>query len=465
MPRLILALMCALLHGFLAGAAEPVSFWVWHRSSPLHPDEITSLERMGITTLFWNVGELELRGGDWKWLAPPMDPAGRAGSLRCVPVVRLSAARGHPIAPEDLGRIPTALRGLPKTGNALQLDFDCPDRLLAHYAAALSELRRDIPDLGITALAHWSALPAFAALGRSVSEITPMFYDLQADPTGVSPETPPPPLLDPAQVERALKGWSRCSAPWRAGLPTFSRLTVFDRGGSPRGQIPNWSWDDFCFHRALRATGPTRLGVTLFRAETETRVSRTAIHAGEFVASRFTARDALRRAMDAARGAGAAGITFFRLPDRTDPAGSSLSDLAHAEADATPHLTLRWDHGDQLVLTNDSVFDLVPRLAGAKGDRDRGYALELDAPGTLFREALPGQFWRVTAHVDPDGPKPAPAPVQLATRLTFWFSHLRAGDTLRTELVQTAPGMDRAPLRYRILHCNDSTQWTPLNPP
>ena len=465
MARLILALICALLHGFPAGAAEPVSFWVWHRSNPLRADEIDALERMGVTTLFWNVGELELRGGDWKWISPPSDPAGLAGGLRTVPVVRLGTARGHLIEPEALSRIRAALRGLPKTGTALQLDFDCPDRLLSHYAAVLSELRRDIPDLGITALAHWSGLPAFAALGQSVSEMTPMFYDLQADPTGVSPETPPPPLLDPTQVERALAGWSRSTAPWRAGLPTFARLTVFDRGGNPRGQIPNWSWEDFCFHQALRSTGPTRLGVTLFRAETDTRVSRTAIHAGDFVAARFTARDALPRAMDAARRAGAAGITFFRLPDQTDPAGSSLSDIAHAMADAAPHLTLHWDHGGQLVLTNDSVFDLVPRLAGTKGDRDRGYALELDAPGALFREALPGEFWRITAHVNPDAQKPDPAPVQLATRLTFWFSHLRAGKTLRTGLVQTAPGMDRAPLRYRILHCIDSTQWTPLNPP
>ena len=114
---------------------------------------------------------------------------------------------------------------------------------------------------------------------------------------------------------------------------------------------------------------------------------------------------------------------------------------------------------------NDSSVDLAPRLAGAKDDRDRGYALEVDAPAPIFREALAGEFWRVTAHTQPDSPKPQPAPVQLATRLTFWFSHLRAGAVLQSGLLQIAPGASIDGIRYRILNCEETSTWTQLAAP
>ena len=446
-------------------AAEPVAFWVWHRADRLKDAEIAELQRQKVQSLYWNIGEMELRGGLWRWKTRALNAAALGGSLRVVPVVRLSAETKTPFEFAAWKKLAAQLRAVATKDGELQIDFDCPDRLLTAYADALAELRRAIPRLSITALTHWSALPAFPALQRSVSEITPMFYDMQADPTGAGVDVPPPPLLDPAQVERAMHSWRACAIPWRAGLPTFARLTVFDRAGMSRGQIPNWTWDDFCFHKSLHACGPTRLGMTLFRADTETRVARTAVRAGDLLVSRFTDRNALARVAAIARDSGAAGLTFFRLPDETDPAGPSLSDLGRLAKDDAPHLGLRWKTGEQLELVNDSPVDLAPRLAGEKDDRDRGYALELDAPAPIFREALAGEFWRVTAHTQPDSPKPQPTPVQLATRLTFWFSHLRAGAALRSGLLQTAPGANLDGIRYRILNSAGTSTWTPLNPP
>jgi hypothetical protein len=458
---ILLFLVCA----WRAAAGEPGAFWVWHRAEKLKSAEVAELQRQRVPRLYWNVGEMELRDGAWRWKARPFDAAALAAPLTAVPVVRLSAETRKPFAEAPWARLIEQLRPVATADGELQLDFDCPDRLLADYAVALAEMRRAIPRLSITALAHWSTQPAFAALQASVSEITPMFYDLQAEPTGINAEGPPPPLLDPAPVERALRSWTACTIPWRAGLPTFARLTIFDRTGTSRGQIPNWSWDDFCFHKALHALGPTHLGRTLFRADRDTRVARTAVKEGEFVVSRFTDRAALVRLADIAAEAGAAGVTFFRLPDATDPAGPSLSDLGRLAAKESPHLVLRWKSAEQLELINDSPVDLAPRLAGERNDRDRGYALELDAPGAFFREALAGEFWRVTAHTQPDAAKPQAAPVPLATRLTFWFSHLRADGTLRSGLLQMAPGASIDGLRYRILNCDGASTWTKLNVP
>jgi hypothetical protein len=288
-----------------------------------------------------------------------------------------------------------------------------------------------------------------------VEEICPMFYDLQRDPTGVTAASPPPPLLDPAQVLPLLEGWRRCPTPWRAGLPIFTRITIFDVTGLSRGQIFSWEWDELAFHAKLRTLGPTKLGVTLLRAGEALKFAGRALEEGEMVASRQTDRGALDECAAAAEKGGARGVVYFRLPADRDAATWTLRALG---APATkPQLTLRRD-GEQLTLENPDPADLPPRLAGERHDRDRGYALEIDSSGPVFREAEAGAFFRVGAHVNPDGKKPQPASVQTATRLTFWFSHLPAGASLRTGLFQLAPAAPSTALRWRIT----GGEWKPL---
>ena len=459
-----LAGISLLLGIFCTAQAEAagIDYWVWHRATPLTDAERAKLTAQEVKTLFWNVGEIEDRSGKWRWKVPPRALAGVADGFRVVPVVRLTSEIRQPFAPDALAGLGAELKSVAGEAGRVQLDFDCPDRLLAEYAAALHVLRSSVPHLAITALAHWPRLPAFPALTREVEEIAPMFYDLQADPTGVSASAPPPPLLEPAQIEAALRPWSACPIPWRAGLPTFARLTVFDRTGLSRGQIPNWTWDDFCFHKSLHTLAPTRLGVTLFRADTDTRIAATPIAQDELIASRFTDRAALAQSVALARAAGAAGVVIFRLSDGTDPSGWSPGDLGKLASPEKPRLILRQAPGDFLELVNDSPVDLAPRLFGEKSDRDRGYALEIDAHAPLFREALAGDFWRVASHAQPDSKKPVAVVVPLATRLTFWFSQLRAGAALRTGLLQLAPGASLENVRYRVLHCADVAEWKPI---
>lgn len=439
------------------------AFWVWHRSQPLTAEEKDDLSKQDVHTLYWSVGELQNRRGKWQWKSTPLSLNGLAVGYHLVPVVRLNSEEKAPFANAAMPSLTAALRKVAGNGE-LQIDFDCPDRLLEDYAAALTNLRRTIPHLSITALTHWPNLRGFPALAQSVEEIAPMFYDMQADPTGVSVNAPPPPLLDPEKVTAALHAWSTCPAPWHAGLPSFARLTVFDHTGLSRGQIPNWAWDDFCFHKNLHTLAPTRLGVTLFRADRDTRVARTAVAQDEIVASRSVDRAALAKVLAEAREAGAKGAIFFRLADDTDPSGWSVADLAVLSSMEPPRLVLRAESDDRLTLVNDSEHDLTARLAGARGDLDRGYALEIDAPAPVFRDALAGDFWRVTSHADPDGEMPKPVAVSLATRLTFWFSHLPARSRLQTGLLQLAPGATLAQIRYRVLNCAGATAWKPLLP-
>lgn len=282
-----------------------------------------------------------------------------------------------------------------------------------------------------------------------------MFYDLQRDPTGVSAENPPPPILDPAQVQSLLDGWAKCPVPWRAGLPAFSRVTIFDGTGLSRGQIFGWEWPEIVFNARLRSEPNGKLGVQLLRVAEPTRIARRGLQPGELLAVRQTDPDALAKCRAAASKAGAAGIVLFRLPESEDHSTGSLRNLADS-SEHSKSLRARFS-GNALILENPGNTDLAPRLAGNRHDRDRGYTLELDAPAAYFREAEPGDFYRVTAHAGSES-EPRSVPVSGATRLTFWISHLHAGATLRTGLFQLAPHADASRIRWRV----GEGEWKPL---
>src|SRR5205814_8538430 len=105
------------------------------------------------------------------------------------------------------------------------------------------------------------------------------------------------PLIDPDKMTAMLKSWSGCHKPWRAGLPVFARLTVYDVKGKSRGQIRNWNWDELDLNSALRATNPTHLGITLLQVNKPTSVSNTPLPTSESLVLRWVDRVALNDAI------------------------------------------------------------------------------------------------------------------------------------------------------------------------
>jgi hypothetical protein len=169
---------------------------------------------------------------------------------------------------------------------------------------------------------------------------------------------------------------------------------------------------------------------------------------------RLPDRAVLAQAIAATRQTTARGLVFFRFPDSTDPSGWSLRQLGHL--DAAPRLSVRVDPDTSIVeLVNDSDADLAfPAEAN-----QRGYALQIEAPAAIFRDASEGDFWRVTG--DADG---RAMTIPLATRLTFWFSHLRAHDRLRTGTIRLARAADFSQAQWRIMNFAPQSRWQPLQP-
>lgn len=435
-----------LLSGCVAASGFETGYWAWQRNEPPNAAEMEELHAQGVRTIYWQIGELVENGATWRWSVRFLLPA-NTPEMRFVPVVRLESRERAPFSSEANASLLSALASATKSSDELQIDYDAPDRLLRDYAAILKEIHKLVPRLTVTALPHWARPVAARELKGAADEMLVMLYDFEPDPKGGAPF----PLISPSKVDRYLADWNDSGMAWRAGLPVFARATVLDADNKSRGHVRAWNWDDICFNGALEMFSLTNLGVTVFRAKRDTRVENAAVRSGQLIVTRVADRTALSHAAAAIAITNARGVVFFRFPDSTDPSGWSLRQLGHLEA--APQLSVKVNPDTATIeLANNSDADLA-FSATADG---RGYALQIEAPAAIFRDASAGDFWRVTGDADD-----RPVTVQLATRLSFWFSHLRAREVLRTGAIRLAPTANFSQANWRILNFAPQSQPLP----
>src|SRR6266436_812847 len=437
----------------MSSPAHDVRYWVWQRDDPLDEQELAELEAQKIDTIYWQAGELENVKETWRWKARFNLPLSNGAHIRFVPVVRLVSREHQPFSDASVTALLASLSAVGAKHDELQLDYDAPDRLLAEYAKTLNRIHRLVPRLSIAALPHWSRADYLKLLEPNVDELLPMLYDFEPEP--ILKDQSPLPLISPEKISKLIEHWRACRKPWRAGLPVFARLSVYDENQKLRGQIRNWNWDELCFSPSFEMSNGGKFGTSILRAKRSTSIANTAIHPGDEAIVREVDRTGLRGAISSALRAGAQGIVFFRLPDSTASSGWSLRQLGHLETG--PRLILRKPADSEMIeLSNISDGDLEPRFSSSGVDAG-GYALEIEAPTPIFREAQPGDFASVNAFA---GEKSAKVP--FATRLRFQFAQLRAKESVRTGLIQLAPGADFRQTRYRILNIEEAPPWRSL---
>jgi hypothetical protein len=450
---LILGIAAAISVIAVSTSAHDVRYWVWQRDDSLDEQELTELAAQKIDTIYWQIGELENIGATWRWKARFNFPSSGTTRIHFVAVVRLVSHEHQPFSDASVTALLASLSAVSTKHDELQLDYDAPDRLLADYAGALNRIHGLVPRLTIAALPHWSRADYLKLLEPNVDELLPMLYDFEAEP--VLKDQSPLPLISPEKISRLVEAWRACRKPWRAGLPVFARLSVYDANQKLRGQIRNWNWDELCFNRSFQMANGGQFGASILRATRSTSIANTPIHPGDELIVREVERAALQNAISTALRAGAQGVVFFRLPDSTASSGWSLHQLGHLEAG--PRLILRKPaDSERLELSNEGDGDLESRFASNVANAG-GYAVELEAATPIFREAQRGDFASVDAFA---GEKSAKVP--FATQLRFQFSQLRAKENLRTGLIQLAPGADFRQTRYRVLNVEGGSSWKSL---
>lgn len=394
---------------------EPPCYWVWHRSNALKPAELENLRRAGTKTLYWQAVECGWKDGKWDAvrIAAPM---AEIEGVAVIPVYRIKPETdflGSPDAVESFARLFTNWADGGKfTG--LQLDFDCPDRLLDRYGKFLRELGQGIAPvkISITALASWPRHPEFAQLAGSVSAMAPMFYDLQADKPEDVLKSRFQPMAD-LKSRALIESWSACPVPWLAGLPNFERISVFNLNGSLSGHLRGWTHDDLFFKEGMK---PTALGegITSYETRAFTSLAGTPVSAGSRIVYRTPDQEALAKLSQVADEAGAAGVIYFVLPG---PGIQAAFSAGHLACKSSPQLELILHENGSVVLKNGGPADLPANPAEGAWT----LVLESETAG-IFRSGAPGNFARVTV--------PGGLPAELATQVVLHFSKLAGGESI-----------------------------------
>ncbi|HEY1120370.1 MAG TPA: DUF3142 domain-containing protein [Haloferula sp.] len=392
-------------------------FWIWHRSSALATEEKNALPAGG--RLYRQIAEFGWRDGRW---APRTVAEAKDLLENEIPVVRLDPGPAFLERPDAAPMLAKWLRHhfQDKVPASLQLDHDCPVRLLPRYAAFLRELRVELglKEISITALAGWIESPAFKQLGEATDELVPMFYDLTADSPQDIVAGKAKPMAGP-EAASWIKRWKSCRTQWRAGLANFERLTLFEADGKLVGHLKQWTPESIAHADFLEAL-PQFTGGTGYRIRRETILQGTQLQASQLLVWRAPDDGALRALLETAFDSGARGIVWFALPGpglRAAHSPSHLATLAHGETPAHGvHAKLESD--GRIVLRNDGPGDLS-LVPGAPLHR---IELTSDEAGT-FTTAGPGEFAEITT----------PLPAKFSRKFVLSFPRLLVGEEIASE--------------------------------
>lgn len=421
----LIATSCGRKNSSASGPTTPPdlapAFWVWHRSSALTPAEQSSIS--SASRLYWQVAEFGWRDG--KWSPRPLGKP-QADQAKLIPVVRLDPGPDSILKPDAAASLAKWIRfhfdGKPPA--SLQLDYDCPVRLLPKYAEYITALRAELSlqEVSVTALASWIGTPGIDKVGKAADEMVPMFYDITADPPAdvVAGKLVP---MAGGEAGKWIAKWKDCRTPWRAGLPNFARLTLFQSDGTLSGHLRQWRPETVLDADYLQplSSGP---GLALYQVARDASLEGTALRKGQLLAWRDTEDETLRQLIAASFASGARGIVWFALPGpglRATHTPSHLAAMARGES-PQPSLKATLDEKGRVTLRNEGPGDLIP----APGKPANRLKLTSNQAGS-FAAVGPGEFLSV-------GPSEG-------SRVSINFSHgieltfygLRVGEVVASE--------------------------------
>lgn len=401
-------------------------FWVWN-ASPRDLDPAASAH-----ALRWLA--IEFPGGDQRALHRHLQRDQLPAERGVVPVFRLPAGT-RVLDDEDYRR--AVVRQLKhwfgeQKAKALELDYDCPTARLEDYAAWLTSLRDElgVERLSVTALASWVMAPEFGDFCGAVDELCPMFYDLEPDSVQEVVSGEVRPLVDESSLEW-IGRWRRCPIPWRAGLPNYTRLSLFAADGSSLGHLHRWNQQALVSHPQLELQEGARSELQLLRALGDIRFADVSLHAGSYLIRRQPDSKRLIRAIEAAKEAGACGVIWFAHPASAPAAAYSVAHLEALQEGVVPKpdLTHHFEADGTLVLTNRGPGDVLPRSDG------QAHVLTIEAEAQRpFLNPAAGEFSGISA-----GARTVDA--RMLRRIEWYYHGLPAGRSLRSE--PGAVNMDR----------------------
>lgn len=217
------------------------AFYVWqYEWAPEVANAVRAAETLHPDAFYVMAGEIGGPGvpsPDWKALAALHTPV--------VPVLRVFARKSAELetaptnlAQQILGRIHTVRDRAARAGlhvSTVQLDLDCPERLLPFYARFLRDLRSSLPDLRleITALPCHLSQISFRNVAAAVDGYTLQVHGL----TYPTRRDEPAAIMEERIADVAIRRADGIGRPYRLALPTYATELVFTRADGRFGGL------------------------------------------------------------------------------------------------------------------------------------------------------------------------------------------------------------------------------------
>lgn len=215
----------------------PLSVWIWSTAPRIDRDAVARVVADGARTPFVKAGTFRMNQGRLEYRRELGRGALHAGEYHLVYSFEPAVVRSlESIGGERLGAaIAEAFRAdkeaLDVAVVGLQVDLDCPTRLLPLYARALRELRSAIPgdtELSTTTLLTWLDAPSFEGVLEVVDFHVPMAFGYRI-PQRVEEHSP---IADFDHVLAAVVASDRLGKPYWIGLGAYGYMLSFAPDGS-----------------------------------------------------------------------------------------------------------------------------------------------------------------------------------------------------------------------------------------
>ncbi|RYG30948.1 DUF3142 domain-containing protein [bacterium] len=447
-----------------------IGMWYWHTPFRVTDQEWQDLKAIGVKTLYVRAGTLVTDGKEIKLILPQrweskakdvvltfnfhpglvshMEELSTetiaAGTLACIRDARTKAANA----------------GIQASG--IQLDIDCPTRLLPRYREILDRVRTGLPageTFSITALPTWLASKHFPALAEAVDFVVPQFYEGRTGKTihEIAP------ITDPEGLRKGLAALARLDVPCYIGLATYGHALQYDGEGRLVSVYGGLSAEDALRHPALEPLSSSPVDgkghptadpakaigedLLLLRAISGDDRGRGRGYGLAYLLPTPLMVERQMAAFRAERPSGAKGVIFYRFPEPGESMTLPLASVAKAmtstptEVDVAVAFKVRSEPWS--LIGTDVKSDVPPRqftvTVVANGDAPSKASREafelfvlLDKPG--LDGVAPGDFDEAVTGSMADGAFVPAAPAH-AQAIRFRRYHLLPGDRLRSGLL------------------------------
>jgi hypothetical protein len=286
----------------------PHAFYLWqYEWTPAVAEAVADSIKLAPDSLYIIAGEV---GGsmapqpDWAALKAVLPP-----TAQVIPVIRVHGTKAKQIetAPGALARelrvLIGGLRGAAMSAGIdlreIQLDLDCPERLLPAYAQFLHGLKPQLSGLrlSITAIPCHMENSSFAAVAKVADGYTLQVHGVQFPKTIDDSAS----IMDSTIARRAIIAAERLGIPYRLAMPTYAYRFVFGSDGKCRGILQPFSPPPESRGNTVRTIAADPVAVLeIYQFACHTR--------------------------------GCSGITWFRLPVKGDDACWELAAIAAIRA-------------------------------------------------------------------------------------------------------------------------------------